>query len=433
MLFGVAGLFAAAPETAVLLAGIAAAFVLVAACDALWGLRSMQSVRAMLPDSVRLTRRREGEIRISLMQDEDLRGPVRLRLGLAFPAGLISSCETLAVHLPPQGPSVVALWPCVGERRGKYRIENVYVESASPLGLWAARKTCPGSTEVRVYPNLATEQRHLAGLFLNRGMYGVHARRQVGKGKEFEKLREYVAGDNYEDIHWKSTAKRGHPVTKVFQIERTQEVYVVLDASRLSSRLVSSGNGDVVSQLDRFVTAALVLGLVAEKQGDLFGVIAFDERVRAFVRARGGKGHYGACREALYTLEPALTNPDFGEAFSFMRTRLRRRALLVFLTNLDDPVLSEAFTHHLEVLAPYHLLLVNMLGLPGVAPLFSRADVRETDDLYRRLAGHLQWQKLREVKGTLARRGVSMAIVENEKMCSELVSQYLNVKRRQLL
>jgi len=55
-----------------------------------------------------------------------------------------------------------------------------------------------------------------------------------GKGRDFEKLREYIPGDSLDDIHWKATAKRGHPVTKVFQIERTQEVYVILDASRLS-------------------------------------------------------------------------------------------------------------------------------------------------------------------------------------------------------
>ena len=43
-------------------------------------------------------------------------------------------------------------------------------------------------------------------------------------------------GDSLGDVHWKATAKRGHPVTKEFQIERTQEVYCIIDASRLSAR-----------------------------------------------------------------------------------------------------------------------------------------------------------------------------------------------------
>jgi len=90
--------------------------------------------------------------------------------------------------------------------------------------------------EIRVYPNLHPERRNLAGLFLNRGAFGIHAQRQVGKGRDFEKLREYIPGDSYDEIHWKATAKRGHPVTKVFQVERTQEIVVVIDSSRLSAK-----------------------------------------------------------------------------------------------------------------------------------------------------------------------------------------------------
>jgi uncharacterized protein (DUF58 family) len=79
----------------------------------------------------------------------------------------------------------------------------------------------------------------------------MHTQRQVGKGRDFEQLREYLPGDGYEDIHWKATAKYGHPVTKVFQIERTQELYVVLDASRLSGRTMPVGEDDGARQLEK--------------------------------------------------------------------------------------------------------------------------------------------------------------------------------------
>ena len=115
-------------------------------------------------------------------------------------------------------------------------------------------------------PNVFNERKNLAGLFLNRGGLGVHARRQIGKGREFEQLRQYFPGDSYEDLHWKATAKRGMPVTKVFQIERTQEVYVVLDSSRLSSRRAqrslrpeTAGVDESGSILERFITAALIM------------------------------------------------------------------------------------------------------------------------------------------------------------------------------
>jgi uncharacterized protein (DUF58 family) len=307
---------------------------------------------------------------------------------------------------------------------------------------------------MRVYPNLFTERRDLAALFLNRGSFGVHARRQLGKGREFEKLREYVPGDGFEDIHWKATARRGRPITKVFQIEKTQEVYVVIDASRLSAREIpphspvrgSDSEGRPAEEqsetrnpksgaavLERFITAGLILGLAAERQGDLFGLVTCTDRVERFLRARNGKAHYGACRDALYTLEPRRVTPDFDEIASFLRLRLRRRALLVFLTSLDDPVLAESFVRQMDLLCRQHLVLVNMIRPPGTAPLFSHDDVDSVDGLYQHLGGHLRWRSLRELGKVLERRGVKFSLLENERLSAQLVSQYLEVKQRQML
>ena len=124
--------------------------------------------------------------------------------------------------------------------------------------------------------------------------------RQIGRGREFEKLREYVPGDGSDEIHWKATARRGRPITKVFQVERTQEIYVVIDASRLSARPA----GDETA-LERSIAAALIVGAAAERRGDLFGLAAFSHQVEAFTRARNGKSHYAACRDAIYQIAAA--------------------------------------------------------------------------------------------------------------------------------
>jgi uncharacterized protein (DUF58 family) len=89
------------------------------------------------------------------------------------------------------------------------------------MGFWLRRKSVALKLEIRVYPNLIGERKRLSSLFLTRGRFGIHAQRQVGQGREFEKLREYIPGDAYADIHWKATAKRAKPATKVFQVERT--------------------------------------------------------------------------------------------------------------------------------------------------------------------------------------------------------------------
>jgi hypothetical protein len=219
---------------------------------------------------------------------------------------------------------------------------------------------------------MARERKSLAALFLNRGGYGIHARRQHGKGREFEKLREYIPGDGFDEIHWKATAKRRHPITKVFQIERTQEVYLVIDTSRLSTRPAAATGGPGAddpaisslsdSRLERFITAALVVGLAARRQGDLFGVLTFSDSVHDFLRAQGGKSHYGACRDHIFNLRPRMVNPDYEELATFIRLKLRRRALIMILTSLDDPALAESFIRAIDLTCRRHLVMVTLIG-----------------------------------------------------------------------
>jgi uncharacterized protein (DUF58 family) len=185
--------------------------------------------------------------------------------------------------------------------------------------------------------------------------------------------------------------------------------------------------------LERFLTAALIVGLAAERQGDLFGMLAFSDKVMSFVRAKNGKAHYGSCRDALYTLQPQIVTPDFDELCSFIRLKLRRRALLLFLTSLDDPILAEGFVHNMELICRNHLVLVNMMKPASARPIFGDPNVATIDDVYSDLGGHILWHNLRELEKVLHRRGVRFSLLDNEKMCAQLVSQYLEVKRRQVL
>jgi uncharacterized protein (DUF58 family) len=420
--------------------------------DAALALGRLDGISVELPEVLRASKDRPLPIPVRLLNQR--RQPLRVRFALDLPIELGAAHEDMLVTLPEGAERSRLDWACQPSKRGNFRIRRACLETESRLGFWAVRRSAPAQGEVRVYPNLIAERNQLAALFLHRGTFGLHAQRQIGKGRDFEKLREYVPGDGYDDIHWKATARRGHPVTKVFQIERTQEVYVVVDASRLSARRVVPSSGFRVpgsvtlptpgqletrnpepgtSVFERFLTAALILGQAAEQQGDLFGVITFTDQVQTFLRARNGKVHYSACRDAIYTLEPQNITPDFDEIGAFIRTRLRRRALLLFLTSLDDPVLAESFVRNMGLLAGQHLVLVNMIQPPDAAPLFSRPDVEGIDDLYRHLGGHLQWHSLRELEKVLQRRGVKFSLLENERLASELVSQYVGVKRRQLL
>jgi uncharacterized protein (DUF58 family) len=323
-------------------------------------------------------------------------------------------------------------WACQPNRRGRFGGATACVEASSPWGLWRLRRHTALAVEFRVYPNLLAEGREAAALFLPRYTAGIHAERTVGRGREFEKLREYLPGDSLDVIHWKASAKRSRPVTKVFQAERTQEIYAIVDASRLSARRVGAKSSRGAA-LERSLTAALALLTAAERQGDRFGFGAFGEGMRAFVPAGSGQGHFSACREAALTLESSNAAPEIAEIVRFLRTRLRRRSLLFFILDLTDPVLADDFLTHATMLARQHLVIVGQLRAPEVAPVFSGPPVASEDELYGRLAGHVRWTELRAIMSRLRPTGVMVALLENDTMAADMIRRYLAVKRRQAL
>jgi uncharacterized protein (DUF58 family) len=422
---------------------LAAAIMVVAIMDAYRSRGRLQGIRVLLPEVVRISKGRQGNFNLRIENEQP--AVRRIRLGLAFPEEIYTPAVELSVELPQDNPISSIVWLLKGLKQGRYHIDRCYLETASLWGLWSVRTGLGVDMEIRVYPNLFEEHKNLSGLFLSRGL-GIHAQRQVGKGRDFEQLREYLPGDSFEDIHWKTTAKRGLPITKVYQIERTQQIYVIIDASRLSARAPGEGNSlsrngeeeqnhadEFTTVLQRFITAALIMALAAERQGDLFGLLTFDDKVRSFLKAKMGKAHFNVCRDALYMLQPQRVSPDFTELFTFIGTKIRRRALLVFLTHLDDPVLADSFTQHIDLISRNHVVLVNMIKPMAVRPLFTSGSVSSVNDIYNDLGGHMLWRRMRETQKVLQRRGVGLAMLENENFCVELVSQYLTLKRRQVL
>ncbi|MDH3998117.1 MAG: DUF58 domain-containing protein [Desulfuromonadales bacterium] len=414
------------PEATALIGLLFMVALLLLCLDAWRSGQLLATLSVEAPERFNLTHCREGVLEFYIRHQEGRDASVQFGLHLA--PGLKSEHTECWIDLDGEQSRAKVLWPVTPQRRGTITLESCCIRALSPFGFWIRQKKLPFAVKLHAYPNIFSERKQLAALFLNRGQHGLHLQRQVGKGREFEKLREYLPGDSLNDIHWRATAKRGYPVTKEYQIERTQEIYVVIDASRLSSRAC----GDE-SILERYITAALILNLVTQQQGDLFGLVTFDDRVTNFIRAKAGKPHFRVCQDALLNLQTKAVTPDFNELTSFLSGQLHRRSLVLFLTSLDEAALAEQFEKDMELINRKHLVLVNMLKHEKTAPLFSDAQTNSLDKVYQDLGGHMLWQELRELGKSLQSKGIDFHLLENETLCTELVSTYLNIKRRQIL
>ena len=412
------------PALSALFTACAGVVVLLSAIDIALALQAARDVRIELPAVTRLAMQRPGIIACRVHNSAE--AAFTMSVVTVFPAALNADwCERLLAV--PAAACAAFSHVCTPTRRGAFRIGPCHAEVVAPLGLWAVRKTFTAPAAVHVYPDLQRGRRNVAALFSKRFAPGSHLQRTPGQGREFDKLRDYVPGDSRDIISWKTTAKRARPISKVYQIERTQEVYAVIDASRLSSR---KAGGEPV--IEHYLGAALSLGLAVQQQADLFGLLTFDDQVRAFIRAGGGKAHYASCRNAVYALQPEEKYPDFASLFSFIRLQLRRRALLVFLTNLDDQGIADPFIEHIGLISRQHLCIVVMTRTRDMSPLFTMP-AASTEDIASRLAAHVRWAEFLSVQARLAKLGVQASTAAHDSLALDLITQYVAVKRRQLL
>ncbi len=328
--------------------------------------------------------------------------------------------------LAPRAETLVTLRLTPPER-GRFEFGPVAVRSAGPLGLagrqWDVRET--DGVEARVYPDITAV--HTYALLARRGALheiGVRAARHAGTGTEFESLREYIDGDDYRDIDWKATARRGSPVVRRFEAERSQTIMLAIDAGRLMTPRVGP-----LSKLDRSINAALLLAYLATRSGDNVGLIVFGRDVQSFLAPRKGHRQFLAILEALYAVEGQVEEPDYGGALRYLSTRVRRRSLVVLFTELAGTEPSRRLLSVLGAMSARHLPLVIAQRNRDVERLASAVPGTETDVYRCAVAADLLHDKAAAIR-TLAARGSLVLDVEPEQLSVAAVNRYLEIKAR---
>ncbi len=387
------------------------------------------------PEVIKMSKNRQACIQLGIKNQ--LPFIKKIKIGIAFPGNSFKALQEKTIFLKKE--TTKEKWDITATQQGEYLIEDFWLQLRSRMGFWDIKRRTPIQCMLNVYPDMSGEKKHLAALFTS-SAYGAHARKSIGKGREFERLREYLPGDIYEDIHWKATARRGVPVTKIFQIEKTQDVYVMIDASRLSARNAAvfcscpdKSGKTTESILEKYITATLSTGLAAQRQGDKFGLGVFTDKMERFIPAGSKKTHYNLCRDGLFTLRPRQVTPDFNEWISFVGNKIRKRSLLILLTSLDDSAVADSLLSHIHILSRRHLVMVNTLQPSAARPLFSSDQVRSVDEIYDHLGGHLQWHSLLGFEKSLHRMGICFYQHALPDLTFNIISRYLEIKQRQAL
>lgn len=343
------------------------------------------------------------------------------------PPGFQAEGRLLTLSLPARGRArgTYAVTPSA---RGDYSFAGLTVRAGGPLRLVQRQWRLASQMPVQVYPNFRLAGRmELLGRRSHLLRTGLHSLRRRGEGRTFESLRDYVRGDDTRHMDWKATARRRKPIVREYEVERHQNVLLMLDAGRMMTAQV--GN---LTKLDAAVNAALLVTHAAVTHGDKVGLLVFGEDVLAYLPPRAGRTQIGRVLESLYGVQPSLVEPDYGAAFRYLAARRLQRALVLVFTDLVDARASARLLRHVSALMPHHLALLVAIADPTLER-YARAVPATIGSVYRQaVARDLLQDRAEALRGVTARGGLALD-VPPEALNIAVVNRYLEVKRRGIL
>ena len=352
-------------------------------------------------------------------------GKVRFEVHDHHPAALESEGLPRALALEP-GAWTEVRYQVRPLARGEMRFGQAEARVASPLALWHVRRRTGEEAPVRVYPNFQALARYTLLATDNRlSQIGVLQVRRRGEGTEFHQLREYRQGDPQRAIDWKATARTARLIAREYEEERDQRVLLLIDCGRRMAAK-DDDRDDPLSHFDHTLNAALLLAHVALRQGDAVGMLTMGG-VQRYLEPRKSISAVHAMLNRVYDLEPTLAVPDYHLAAGDVMRHMRRRALVILLTNLRDedddtllPALRLLRTRHLVVLASLREAILGR-ALSVRVDSFERAVTH---------AAAAEYLALRErVFRRIGAAGVMTLDVEPERLPIALVNRYLELKR----
>jgi uncharacterized protein (DUF58 family) len=279
------------------------------------------------------------------------------------------------------------------------------------------------NNNIRVYPNileirkyqLLAQQGHLIEA-------GIKPSRMVGLGTDFESLRDYQVDDEYRRINWGATARRGRLISNQYEVDKSQNILLVLDAGRLMSGAVNS-----LAKLDHAINASLLLGYVGVNRDDKVGLVAFADRVKLYIPPGKGKPQLQKILASLYNLQPEVVESDYQAACQYISFKNRKRSLICIFTDLIDEQASQALITYVSSLTKNHLVMCITMLDPSLVRQARKIPVHSSE-VYEKGVARAVLRNREKAMTMLKNRGVVVVSVPPEELSIAIINKYLELK-----
>lgn len=380
-----------------------------------------------LPD--RFSNGDENVVRIRV--ENNYRFPIRVEVVDEIPFVFQRRDVSFEAYIP-QAEAKTIRYSLRPTHRGVYGFGRVRVFVASPIGLLRRRFTCCEAHDVKVYPSfLMLHQYELLAISNNLTEMGIKRIRRVGHHTDFEQIKDYVTGDDFRTINWKASARRSKLMVNVYQDERSQQIYNVIDKGRVMQQAFRG-----MTLLDYSINASLVLSYVAMYKEDRAGLATFSNDFDTFVPASRRPGHMQMLLETLYAQQTEFGETDYSALVANLNKHVTKRSLVVLYTNFTGLVSMQRQLPYLQQLNKRHRLLVVFFEDEELkeyisihhAPLTTH---RSTESYYRQVMADRFVYEQRLIVSTLRQHGILSLLTTPQNLSVDVINRYLEMKSRQ--
>ena len=311
--------------------------------------------------------------------------------------------------------------------RGDHAAGKLYLRFRSTLGLLERWSAADLTETVRIYP--ATRAAQDQNLFLARTRQlelQLRKQRQRGLGRDFEALRDYLEGDDLRDVGWKASARRGALITKQYQAERSQAVWLLLDAGRLLQARVGG-----YTKLDYATATALAMSQLALASGDRVGLLAYGRETQQLIAPRRGGAHLRQILDALALVRGEAAEADHLRATVTLNRLQPRRSLVLWLTDPAETSMQPEVAEGAAQLMRRHLVLFVAIEQRDLRQIAAMRPANQQQMFAGAAAQEMvHWREL--LLARLRQRGALTLETYPEDMTSLVLNRYLEIKEKAL-
>ena len=367
-------------------------------------------------------------------------------------------------QLPPSGSLTVyprdparLLFTVTPNRRGDFPLGAVWLRWPGRLRLVERRALARPEQKIRVYPAMDRSDDDTALYLLRIRQIELQRRRLrlTGTGREFDHLRDYRAGDEMRNISWPATARRAKVVTREFTTERSQQVWIVLDAGRLSGtvfelrrtaaatspssptptfRDAASDESFLLSltQLDQACGAGIALAQTVMQAGDKAGLLVYGRAIQQQLLPAAGATALRMMIDSLSMARVEGSEADHLRAAARLGQLQRRRSLVLWITEMADSARRPDVADAAVDLARRHLVLLVVLNHPEIRAMAAR-EPRTAAQMFESAAAQEVIERRRQILAGLRSKGVLVVETTPGALRTDAINEYLEVKARGLL